>query len=148
MAEPVPVLTSSEDESVDEAATDSDVGEMDATSEYGSGGQQHASDPSEEEGSGGSDKSWEEEEDGDNGEDGEGGEVMRDAFATEDSDALREEGSALFKEKKVKIFFDKFCTNDFKLKNTFSTKRLLMHTRLLQRLVRDAKLVSTVVGRA
>ena len=106
MAEPVPVLTSSEDESVDEGATDSDVGEMDATSEYGSGGQQHASDPSEEEGSGGSDKSWEEEEDGDNGEDGEGGEVMRDAFATEDSDALREEGNALFKENKVEIFLD------------------------------------------
>ena len=106
MAEPVPGLTSSEDESVDEVMTDSDVGEMDATSEYGSGGQQHASDPSEEEeGSDGSDNGWETEEDGDYGEDGE---VMRDAFATEDSDALREEGNALFKEKKVEIFFDKF----------------------------------------
>ena len=99
MAEPVPVLTSSEDESVDEAVTDSDVGEMDATSEYGSGGQQHASDPSEEE------------EDGDYGEGKEKGrrregEVMRDAFATEDSDALREEGNALFKENKVEIFLD------------------------------------------
>ena len=136
MAEPEPALTSSEDESVDEVMTDSDVGEMDATSEYGSGGQQHASDPSEEEeGSDGSDNGWETEEDGDYGEDGE---VMRDAFATEDSDALREEGNALFKGKKVEIFLDTFCTNDFKLKNAFSTKRLLRHTRLQQRLARDA----------
>ena len=93
MAEPPPNLT--DDESAG-GLTDSDVGEMDATSDYGSGEQQHVSDQSEEESSYGSDD--DEEEDGDYGE---GGEVMQDALATQDSDAVREEGNTLFKEKKV-----------------------------------------------
>ena len=110
MAEPVPILTSSDDESVEEGMTDSDVDEveMDATSDYGSGEQQHVSDRSEEEGGWetlGSDEE-EEEEDGDygDGDHGEGGEVMEDAFATQDSDEVREEGNALFKEKKMRRF--------------------------------------------
>ena len=84
MAEPEPALTSSEDESVDEVMTDSDVGEMDATSEYGSGGQQHASDPSEEEeGSDGSDNGWEEEEDDDYGGAEQGGEEGQEGEANQ-----------------------------------------------------------------
>ena len=83
--------------------TDSDVDVMEATSEYGSGEQQHVSDGSEEEASDGSDNDGEEEEYDDYGE---AGEVMEDAFATKDSDSVREEGNALFIEKKVEIFFD------------------------------------------
>ena len=143
MAEPVPILTSSsDDESVDGGITGSDVDEMDATSDYGSGEQQPVSDWSEE-GSGGSDDDGEEE-DGDcgDGDHGEGGEVMEDAFATQDSDEVREEGNALFKEKKVRRF-----SYDFKCNHMFSTRRLLRNTRLQQRSARDAKLVWTVVGR-
>ena len=107
MADPVPVLTSSDDESVEGQGglTDSDGSEMDATSatsDYGSGEQQHVSDWSEEEGTDGGD--WtdiEEEEDGDGGGGGEVGEVMVDAYATQVSDEVREEGNALVKEKKV-----------------------------------------------
>merc|ERR1719339_155781 len=99
MAEPVPILTSSDDESVDGGMTGSDADEMDATSDYGSGEQQPVSDRSEE-GSDGNEEdgeedassaSWETEEDGDgeDGDHGEGGEVMEDAFATQDSDEVR-----------------------------------------------------------
>ena len=109
MAEPTPNLT--DDESVD-GLTDSDVGDAEATTDHGTGEQQHVSDRSEEEGSDSSDDDGEEE-DGDR----EGGEVMEDAFAAQafaqgfaqafalqDSDTVREEGNALFKEKKVRRF--------------------------------------------
>ena len=115
--EPVPILTSSsDDESVDGGMTGSDADEMDATSDYGSGEQQPVSDRSEEESDNdgneedgeedASSASWETEEDvdGEDGDHGEGGEVMEDAFATRDSDEVREEGNALFKEKKVRRF--------------------------------------------
>ena len=59
MAELVPGLTSSEDGSGDEEMTDSDVDVMEATSEYGSGEQQHVSDGREEEASDGSDNMME-----------------------------------------------------------------------------------------
>ena len=98
MAEPLPNLT--DDESVD-GLTDSDMGENDATSDYGSGEQQHVSDRSEEESSEDSDDNGEDEDDDYGDGNGEGGEVMEDALATQDSDAMREEGNALFKEKKV-----------------------------------------------
>ena len=151
--EPVPILTSSsDDESVDGGMTGSDADELDATSDYGSGEQQPVSDRSEE-GSDGNEEdgeedassaSWETEEDGDgeDGDHGERGEVMEDAFATQDSDEVREEGNALFKEKKVRRF-----SYDFKCNHMFSTRRLLRNTRLQQRSARDAKLVWTVVGR-
>ena len=145
-AEPVPILTSSsDDESVDGGMTGSDADEMDATSDYGSGEQQPVSDRSEEDGEEDvSSASWETDEDGEeeDGDHGEGGEVMEDAFATRDSDEVREEGNALFKEKKVRRF-----SFDFKCNHIFSTRRLLRNTRLQQRSGRDAKLVWTVVGR-
>ena len=145
-AEPVPILTSSsDDESVDGGMTGSDADEMDATSDYGSGEQQPVSDRSEEDGEEDvSSASWETDEDGEeeDGDHGEGGEVMEDAFATQDSDEVREEGNALFKEKKVRRF-----SYDFKCNHMFSTRRLLRNTRLQQRSARDAKLVWTVVGR-
>ena len=98
MAEPLPNLT--DDEAVD-GLTDSDVGDAEEeTSDYGTEEQEHVSDPSGGEGSDGSDNDSEEED-----VDGEGGEeIMEDAYACKDSDAVREEGNALFKEKKVRRF--------------------------------------------
>ena len=92
MDEPLPNLT---DDEAGGGLTDSDVGDAGETSDYGTEEQEHVSDPSGGEGSDGS-----EEEDGD----GEGEEIMEDALACDESDAVREEGTAIFKEKKVRRF--------------------------------------------